>query len=208
MRSAQRLEPTSSTAGTGDAMDLLQEDHRRVETLFAKASMAGGDARRSAIDLILQELDQHAQLEETLVYPAIAKVLVGGEVLADRSVAEHDEMRSLMAVLARPGPEPTELEALARLQVVVQAHVAVEEGELFPAFRQHVSTEDLAGLTRATDEARGKAPPPGAPAALGKTAKRPSKSARRVTPTAKKATTKTTDKRPSKSRASSRRGQA
>ena len=69
-------------------------------------------------------------------------------------------MKALLARLAEATGDPAELEDLRALQLVVQQHVTVEEGELFPAYRLLAGTDALAQLDQAAGEARAKAPPP------------------------------------------------
>ncbi len=137
MRTASRLDATASGADQGDALSQLEIDHRRVETLFARASLLPhGPTRRALVDQIVQALTTHAELEETVVYPRIAQALPAAPWLVETSIEEHAEMRSLMAAVEAAGDEQSLLVGLRALQLVVQAHVTVEESEIFPAFRQ------------------------------------------------------------------------
>lgn len=147
MRTASRLDATTSGADQGDALSQLEIDHRRVETLFARASLQPhGPARRALVDQILEELTTHAELEETVVYPRIAQALPAAPWLVETSIEDHDEMRSVMAVLESAEDEQSMLIGIRALQLVVQAHVAVEEGEIFPAFRQMATPDTLRTL--------------------------------------------------------------
>lgn len=147
MRTASRLDATVSGADQGDALSLLEIDHRRVESLFARASLAPhGPSRRDLVDQILEELRTHAELEETVVYPRIAQALPAAPWLVETSVEDHDEMRAVMAVLEAAEDEQSMLIGLRALQLAVQAHVAVEEGEIFPAFRQMATPDTLRTL--------------------------------------------------------------
>lgn len=147
MRTASRLDATTSGADQGDALSQLEIDHRRVETLFARASLqAHGPSRRALVDQILTELATHAELEETVVYPRIAQALPAAPWLVETSIEDHDEMRSVMAVLEGAEDEQSLLIGIRALQLVVQAHVAVEEGEIFPAFRQMATPDTLRTL--------------------------------------------------------------
>jgi Hemerythrin HHE cation binding domain len=161
MRSVSRLPASSSTIGTGDALDRLQQDHRQVETLFAQASLSPGVTRARTVRLITHALTVHARLEEEVIYPVIADVLGAGRSLVAQAVAEHDEMKGLIAQLERSDPPDVEvLDDLRSLQLLVQQHVAVEEGEVFPAFRARAGAAEMDRLTREADRARGAAPSP------------------------------------------------
>jgi hemerythrin superfamily protein len=159
MRDAQRLRPDESTTGTGDALDRLERDHRLVEQLFARVSLVRGEARLPLLAAIVQALTDHAALEEDVVYPAIAAVVGGGELLTERHRAEHEEMKRLLERIGTADADGPDLEAdLRALQLTVQAHVAVEEGELFPAYRTTASPKDIRQLTKTANQARRKSP--------------------------------------------------
>lgn len=147
MRTASRLDATTSGADQGDALSQLEIDHRRVETLFARACLqTHGPSRQALVDQILKELTTHAELEETVVYPRIAQALPAAPWLVETSIEDHDEMRSVMAVVESAEDEQSLLIGIRALQLVVQAHVAVEEGEIFPAFRQMATPDTLRTL--------------------------------------------------------------
>ena len=130
------MAPETSTTGTGDALDQLERDHRLVEQLFARANVVRGADRLALLPSIVEALTAHATLEEDIVYPAMASTVGGGELLTERSRAEHDEMKVLLGRLDGAVADDATLTAdLRTLQLTVHAHVAVEEGELFPAYR-------------------------------------------------------------------------
>lgn len=136
MRTASRLDAVESVDDQGDALSQLQTDHRRVERLFARAGLCSGPERRELVAQIIDALTAHAEQEETVVYPRIAQALPAAPWLIERSVEDHEQMRVVMAALAEADDERSLALGLRALQQVVQAHVAVEEGEIFPAFRQ------------------------------------------------------------------------
>lgn len=145
MRTLSRLDATSSM-DRGDALADLEADHRQVESLFARASLCHGLERVAAARQATAALQAHAELEETVVYPVIAGALPGAPWLVDTSLHDHDEIRVMIAALEDATDDVTVLAALRALQLLVQAHVAVEEGEIFPAFRQAVDADALADL--------------------------------------------------------------
>ncbi|OQW37339.1 MAG: hypothetical protein A4E19_14380 [Nitrospira sp. SG-bin1] len=61
----------SSKKKPSDAIQLLQEDHRRVETLFDQFLDADGGKRQQVAQQIFHELEVHSTLEEELFYPAL-----------------------------------------------------------------------------------------------------------------------------------------
>lgn len=145
MRTLPRLDATSSI-DPGEALAELEADHRRVEQLFARASLCRGLERVAAARQAAAALAAHAELEEQVVYPAIREALPGAPWLIDTSIQDHDEVRVMIATLDDAADDITLLATLRALQLLVQAHVAVEEGEIFPAFRQAASGEVMTSL--------------------------------------------------------------
>jgi hemerythrin superfamily protein len=153
LRGAERLSPEDSTTGTRDVLDLLERDHRRVEGLFARSALSSTEARFAVVTEIVAALTVHAQLEESEIYPAIDRTLGAAKKMMDLRREEHAEMKAILDRLAAGTSDSDEFVAdLRRLQVLVQAHVAVEEGEIFPAFRAAARPRELRQLAaRARD---------------------------------------------------------
>jgi hemerythrin superfamily protein len=159
MRDLQRLSPESSTTGGEDVLDGLERDHRHVEQLFAQASLLVGARRLAVVPQIVRALELHASIEEKIVYPAIEAAVGGGDVLIERAQEDHQEMKELLARVGGAELDDARLaEDLRALQIVVQSHVAVEEGEVFPAFRSVATDGDLRSLTGDAAKARAKGP--------------------------------------------------
>jgi len=155
MRDAQRLSFEESTTGGDDVLDDLERDHRRVEQLFARAGLVPGAERLVLVAQIVQSLELHASIEEDIVYPAVEKSVGGGDVLDARSREDHEEIKELLARVGAATADDVQLTAdLRALQLVVQSHVAIEEGEVFPALRAAAGADALAKLTTAAQKAR------------------------------------------------------
>ncbi len=140
---------------TGDAIELLSSDHRRVEQLFSQAASAPGSPDEDVVREIIRELSVHAAVEEQVLYPAVRRELPDGEQLADHSLDEHQEVKDTLARLeseGASGPEAANL--LQRLISTVRDHVEEEETEMFPKLRAAVSAERLREMGEAM--ARGK----------------------------------------------------
>jgi hemerythrin superfamily protein len=117
-----------------EAISLLQADHRKVETLFAKYQRAKTfQAKRKMATQICIELDLHAQLEETVFYPAFAQEADWeGKQLIAESLAEHQSVKDQMAALEAVADEDAFDAKFRTLMSTVQQHVQEEERELFP----------------------------------------------------------------------------
>jgi hemerythrin-like domain-containing protein len=133
-----------------NAIELLKADHARVKALFRQYEGAEGDhgQSREIAEQIFTALEVHATLEEELFYPALRGRLgqetAGSEVededledgeedLVAEAVDEHQEVKSLIAVLRTMSPEDGEFQAtFAELREGVEEHVGMEEDELMP----------------------------------------------------------------------------
>lgn len=126
-----------------DAITLLKQQHREVEKLFK--TLAKGDT--SVVPEICDSLELHAQLEETVFYPAVRDEDSDEEPTVLESYEEHlivkrlvDELRDL-----RRDDEAYEAKATVLMEVV-RHHVREEEDELFPAVRSALGRKRLTEL--------------------------------------------------------------
>ena len=135
-----------------NALNLLRNDHRRIDRLFADHKQAAGNPRRqkAALDEIRRELDVHAQIEETIFYPAIESGLMTPlREQLEEARAEHDEVKALLTQLGGLGPDDAGYAiAFTKLVEGVRRHVAEEEGEMFAATREFLGLRRLEELGR------------------------------------------------------------
>ncbi|MFO1079853.1 MAG: hemerythrin domain-containing protein [Reyranellaceae bacterium] len=120
-----------------DAVALLKEDHRKVETLFESFEKAR-DAERKQ-DLVRQiclELTVHTILEEEIFYPT-CKDKIEDEDLLEESYVEHDGAKVLIAELAASGPDAEFYDAkVTVLSEMIKHHVREEEKRAEGLFAQ------------------------------------------------------------------------
>jgi hemerythrin superfamily protein len=87
-----------------DAIQMLKDDHRRVEQLFDKYQQARRRAEKSRIaQEICLELTIHADLEEEIFYPACREHV--DDPLLDEAQVEHDTAKILVAEIAMGAPQ-------------------------------------------------------------------------------------------------------
>ena len=113
------------------ATDLIRSDHTRVLGAFHRYKMASSPGRKHAlVNTVCLALEVHAQMEEEIFYPAIS---AEHPAIVDKSVPEHEEMRSLIARLRGMQPEVEEYDrTFMELMRKVMHHVADEETTLLP----------------------------------------------------------------------------
>jgi hemerythrin superfamily protein len=136
-----------------DAIELLKQDHRDVEQLFADFNaVMDPDERYDIVVWIADALTIHAQLEETCFYPAVRAV---DPDLVEGALEEHRQVKELIADLIDLDAGDARLEArMILLEHAVQAHVTVEERQLFAAVQRRCAPELLRSVAQQMTELR------------------------------------------------------
>lgn len=114
---------------SNDAITLLKEDHREVKKLFKDFEDAKGDGRKQKLaHQICLELSVHAELEESIFYPA-CEGIVDEEELKEGYV-EHDAAKLLIAeIVANEGGDDDFFDTKVKvLQEEIEHHIEEEEG--------------------------------------------------------------------------------
>jgi hemerythrin superfamily protein len=162
-----------------DAIEVLTNDHRTVEQLFAAYEQATDPEEQTRIvHEVVHELAVHGEIEELLFYPRIRQVLDDGDRAADEAIHEHVEIKETLNELDRmsAGEEGFD-ERMRELIAEVRHHVSEEESQVFPQFRAGVPVEDLQELGARLEQAKAIVPTrphPNAPTGpLGKLAAAP-----------------------------------
>jgi hemerythrin superfamily protein len=133
-----------------DVIDLLSDDHRKVEELFedyeSSKDEADDEAKAALVATICLELTVHATVEEEIFYPAARGALDEEDAaMLDEAEVEHATVKVLIADLADMQPSDPLYDAKVKvLSEYVKHHVKEEEGEIFPSVRE--SELDLAAL--------------------------------------------------------------
>lgn len=111
------------------ATDLIRTDHRKVLAAFHRYKPSAGPGSKAAlVNTLCFLLEVHAQLEEEIFYPAMR---AAHPALVEKSVPEHEEMRSMIAILRGSDPVSDEYDrTFMELMRTVIHHVADEETTL------------------------------------------------------------------------------
>jgi hypothetical protein len=122
--------------GKQEAVELLKEDHRKVEELFEQFEKAGGDGRKEKIARqICTELKVHAMIEEEIFYPALRGKIDDDDL--DEALVEHDGAKMLINDIEAGGPDEHFYEAKVKvLQEQIEHHVKEEEKQSDNLFSQ------------------------------------------------------------------------
>ena len=141
-----------------DVVTMLEQDHREVEELFEKIKKTNGAVRAQLVTRLAADLRLHMKVEESIVYPAIAKQVDDGDDMVEEAKTEHEGARKVLADVEKLSPnEPGFDGALEMLEAGISHHVEEEEDEVFPKFRESVSAEELADLGEKVAAAKEKA---------------------------------------------------
>jgi hemerythrin superfamily protein len=126
--------------------DMLKKDHKKVEALFDEFESADSASSKSRIIReTLHELEVHAKLEETLIYPAIRVKIEATDVM-DEALEEHHVAHVLINELKRMKGSNSRHDAkFTVLGESIKHHVKEEEGTMFPeAEKADINWEELA----------------------------------------------------------------
>ena len=149
---------SSGTADAPDAIELIKQDHRKVQMLFGdfealrNRAALEPDAKLRLVREICAELTVHAQIEEEILYPAIRRA-IGQDDLVDAAEDEHAEANALISELCGMQATDPDLDAtMVELAKVVMHHVQEEERDLLTAARGEL---DALGLGRRLSQRQG-----------------------------------------------------
>jgi hemerythrin superfamily protein len=145
-----------------DAITLLKDDHKQVEQLFKRFEKAGDRAtvqKRQVVDRIIEELSQHAAIEEQVFYPVARATVPGTEDMALESLEEHHIVKWLLSELVDMDPTDERFDAKVTVLIEnVRHHVEEEETDFFPKVRHELGRNALADLGEALATAKSVAP--------------------------------------------------
>jgi hemerythrin superfamily protein len=145
-----------------DVIEILMEDHREVERMFAELeglddSEQNAARRKQLVEQVTIELVRHSVAEEAEVYPAVKSKV--SEEEAERAKHEHAEAEMTMKRLERLKPDDPSFNAeLLLLMREIREHVAEEENEMFPHMRSIFSPDELIELGRKVELTKKLAP--------------------------------------------------
>ncbi len=136
-----------------DAISLLKADHKKVKGLFKEASELGDGAHAARAKLFLQidhELTVHTQVEEAIFYSAFKSRSKPGTDERDEvleAYEEHGAAKDLIKKLEGTDPSDETYKAkLTLLGEMIDAHVNMEESEMFPQAQELLGSDELKRL--------------------------------------------------------------
>jgi iron-sulfur cluster repair protein YtfE (RIC family) len=136
-----------------NAIELLKQDHDKVDKLFQQVKAEQGDMRE-LFEQIRIELEVHTQIEEQVFYPYLIEN--GNEELQDitkEGIEEHHQAKTLIREIKNLSEESEKLDP--KLQVLmedIEHHVQEEEGEMFPMVVEQFDGDTLEELGQEMQE--------------------------------------------------------
>ena len=128
-----------------DPVAMLKKDHREAAAMLKiLADGKPGARRRSTTKKLDAALKLHMEIEETLVYPLVAKLVARDD--AKEAGIEHGLMREMLTDVGRLVDEPGFGAAVAMLTAGIRHHVKEEEQDVFPALKRKLDRQALAEL--------------------------------------------------------------
>jgi hemerythrin-like domain-containing protein len=135
-----------------DVIEVLEQDHREVEEMFAELEQLRGatsekdkQRRKDLADQVTIELVRHSVAEEVLVYPKVEDKVSKEEV--EHAREEHAQAEETLARLEKlDADDPDFDDELATLMREIRHHIEDEEDRMFADMRRVLDQEELQRL--------------------------------------------------------------
>ena len=141
-----------------NAFTLLKNDHQKVAGLLEKLEETTERALKTREELFAQlknELDIHANIEETIFYPVLKKAEESRDITLE-AFEEHRIVKQLLAELEQSSKDDEQWTAkFTVLKENIEHHVEEEEGEMFTKARKVLSEEEIETLGTRMEKAKG-----------------------------------------------------
>lgn len=142
-----------------NAFTLLKEDHKKVAGILEKIDATterGVKTREELFTQLKNELDVHAEIEETIFYPALEQHEETRDITLE-GIEEHRIVKELLAELdAMSKDDEVWTAKMTVLKENVEHHVEEEDGEMFPKARKALTKEEIEALGTRLEAAKKK----------------------------------------------------
>jgi hypothetical protein len=138
-----------------NGLELLKEDHRKVQELFEQVKTTGNERQRKQLyKKIKAEVETHTYIEEKVLSPALKKYEEFKE-MALKAVEEHLQVKNILREIDRlsEGSERFEPKLMVLIENV-NHHIEEEEGEMFPEVEGRFSERQLEDLGQNLEAAK------------------------------------------------------
>jgi len=135
---------------TKDWVEALTAEHKAVLKAFdalEQTTEKDVSKRKMLLATIDHALTKHSLEEEVVIYPALRRV---SEEKAQHLFADHIEVKTFLSELqfdVKPD-DPAWIERVREFRATLEQHMSEEENDIFPSFRDRMSAEQNATLTK------------------------------------------------------------
>jgi len=136
-------------AGTGDAIDLLEAEHRELEALLAegeKTTARAGGRRRELLAAITDALTPHELIEEKVMYPALKSHVEARDIVLEGYQEHHVADVVLRELHGLPTSDERWGAKFKVFKENIEHHIEEEEGHMFKTARSVLSRQQLEAL--------------------------------------------------------------
>ena len=144
-----------------NAIELLTQDHRAVEKLFADFDADPGDDRQEILARIIRDLSIHTAIEEAYLYPRVRQEMPIARAHVNSGAHELEEIKESLARLdesVASAHTKDVADQVATLKKKTAHHADEAERELFPAIAMVARKRELDDLGHAMQRAKRSAP--------------------------------------------------
>ncbi len=126
-----------------NAIDMIKADHHKVAQLYQQYQGMQGSQKQQLVAQICQELTIHAQLEESIFYPAVQQSFGSqGSSLIQDARKEHDEIKQKIRQLQSGGGTGANADSMvSELMSTVEDHVHEEESQILPQAQKQLGQQ-------------------------------------------------------------------
>jgi hypothetical protein len=136
-----------------------KRDHIELDRLLGLIDATSGRARRGHLNRLCRLVFPHAFAEESVLWPAIRRLVPDGEALTLEIEQEHQQINELFSDLERlEDADPRRGPLWAQITRLLKEDVRDEEDRLLPMLQQRVSPQTLVRLGWAWQVVRSTAP--------------------------------------------------
>lgn len=130
-----------------NAIELLKDDHDKVDRLFQKVKATEeGEEHKELFKKIKAELDAHTHIEEKIFYPRLKEEEELEDIVLE-GIEEHHQAKMFLRELASLSEDSEKFEPkLKVLMEDITHHVQEEEGDMFLKVQEVIGEDELQEL--------------------------------------------------------------
>jgi hypothetical protein len=129
-----------------NAIEILEKDHKNAKNAMQAIAMSSGAKRQGLLLALKRALESHDRIEEGVFYPGVSAHAKGANFSAGDKAA-HASVETVLATLeGMSADDPQWVPTFSGMRSQLAAHIADEEGKVFPKIRKALSSMELYAL--------------------------------------------------------------